>query len=114
MNLFGRRATLDDRPAPPLTWRVWLLLPLVAIALLGIAVPIAVPLTHETAPVDTRRARYDGELLLVLEREDLPPEVASELARKHRELEAEAARSEGTIPMKERERVDQILERYAR
>lgn len=106
----------DSDDGPPLSWRVWLLLPLMALGVFG----LAVPMTHrESDPErDKQEARkaeplelYGGELARVLEIPSLSRDELQAIAEEHRRLLAEQE-VRGGIPRSRAELVRRTLLKY--
>ena len=117
--MLGTRQGSDRDEAPPLSARVWLLVPLILTGLVGIVAPWTVPAPRTFATVREERAReervpYPDSLLPLLRRPDLPAEAHAAIASLHRDLQEEAARHGGTIPRSRDALVRRFLDDYDR
>ena len=108
----------DETQAPSLTWRVWLLAPLVFVSLVGVVVPLNE--SHKAPPppkeyvgkASEPRVPYDDELdRLLLSR----PEIRGEELRVIQNLHLrcrDKRNAAGKIPRSLRARGDRVLEKY--
>lgn len=117
--MLGTRNAGEETVAPGLTSRVWLLIPLVAVGLVGIFVPLAMPAprTFEQVRADRKkeeRVPYRDDLATLLRRPGLPDAALRDIAALHRDLQAEAASAGGTIPKSRGVLVRRLLETYDR
>lgn len=105
----------DSEPAPPLTWRVWLLLPLALAGAFGLVVSLGphfgLDLRKTQVIQSLPRAPYDSELLDLVQRETLDPGHRAMLRNLHDECMA-TRNAAGLIPGRLRRRVDAMLERF--
>lgn len=104
---------MNEAEAPPLTWRVWLLVPLVVLGLLGVAVPawrldVAPRLWPPEPP---RLVPYAGELAGLLDRRDLPVEDLRVLQTFHADL-LRRQEAEGGITESQDRMVRDALKKY--
>jgi hypothetical protein len=107
---------VDESVPPPLSWRVWFLLPLAGLGVFGLAVPIwrleIQPRLAQTSPPPGEvRMPYRGELLAVLGRTDLDIEVLREIRDFHERLEREQAQH-GGITRSHAEQVRSAVAKY--
>lgn len=105
--------------APPLSWRAWLLVPLTAVGLFGIGVPVW---KYDVAPepkvpprIERERAGprvpYAGELERIFESPKLNERARVEIERTHRRLLREVEAS-GGISQRDWDLVQRALARY--
>ena len=108
----------DETMAPPLTWRVWLLVPLVFVSLVGVVVPLNESRAPQQAPKEYEgkpsepRVPYDDELDKLLSDH---PEIEGKAWRTIYGLHQECVRKRnaaGKIKKSLRGRVDRLLEKY--
>lgn len=107
----------EEERAPPLTWRAWLLVPLVAVGLVGVVVAITDPASEpDRDPFDIprrqqeKRVPYDDELQELM----INTEGLTRLQiMKYGDLHDRCKRyKHGRIPVSLRKQVDEILERH--
>lgn len=97
-----------------MSWRAWLLAPLVLISLAGVVLPFMEP--PEPAwvrqrPVTRERAIYSGELQQVLRRRDLDPVLRAEIEGLHTKL-LDLMETRGRISRIDRQRVERLLREH--
>ena len=116
------RANLDEHgfeeTGETLSWRAWLLVPLLVLSLVG----IVVPLTHENPsqppPGFTFQEEqedlvpYHGELERLIGRLEISPRARAVIERLHKRLSAFAERHKGRIRQSDRHTVDRFLDTY--
>jgi len=106
-----------DDQAPPLSWRVWLLLPLVLASLVSVVVALTDPLARpDRDPFDIprkqqeKRVPYDDELQqLMIDQDRLTLSQLKRYAAVHDRCKTF---KNGLIPESLREEVDEILDRH--
>lgn len=116
----GQKALYENGPAPPLSWRIWLLVPLAALALLGLAVSLSrVSWSPENRDAverggQERMVPYQGELQRLLRREDLPPRTGALVRGLHDELTRKAEANGGLITVSDWRRARRFIEEWGR
>ena len=111
-----------DQVGAALSWRVWLLVPLALVSLLGLAVP-AVERRNAPAliqdPLNSipkegeARVPYNGELkALYLDGDGIAQSDRLLIARTHQRLASEAEANDGTIAQSHWAEVERLLKRY--
>ena len=117
------RANLDeqglDETEETLSWRAWLLLPLLVLSLVGIVVPLTRRNPSEAPPGFTFEedeeedlVPYYGELKRLSERLEIEPWQRAVIKQKHDRLTKFAERHKGNIKRSERDVVDRYLRTY--
>jgi len=101
-----------------LSWRAWLLAPLVLFSLVGVFVPLATPAPRterglpELEEEPEERVPYTGELQALLNRGDIEPWQLSTIEKLHRSLLEEAKRHQGLVRKSRYERAMRIYRTF--
>ena len=115
--MLGTFKKSEQGDAPALSWRVWLLVPLCMVGLMGLVIPFAVGDPPGAGSIKQRldagpRVPYEGELLPLVENVQIPAEVRVQIRDFHEKMVVEAAAHQGTISETRMETVRAFLDRY--
>ena len=108
---------LTEPDGPPLSWRAWLLAPLVLISLVGVVAPLAEVHTPEPPPAPYKgkaseaRVPYNDELRRLLDDPAIQGRDWSAVENLHRRCVA-SRNAAGQIRKSLRDRVDRLLEKH--
>ncbi len=106
--------TPEGSDAPPLSPLSWLVLPILLVGALGLAVPVVAVELRSRSPSEPLgvSASYSGELLPLLERDDLAPEALLSIRDFHERM-AKSQSSRGGISAEDSQKVQKLLRAHS-